>query len=214
MRVSTRIVSPADTKSGTITFRPVSVVTFLVAPVAVSPLTPISAVTTLRSTDAGSSMSIGSEFVEGEFDLEPFLQERGVFPDHSRRNGGLLVALGVHEVEQVAVGIQELRHVVVQADVLHAVAGLEGFFDDVPGAKIADPRADGGVAAAGLVVGIFEHLEQPAVEFEGHSLAKIVDINHGSLPFLGWDRARLYRKGRSDGRKMITLKTRLVRRYR
>jgi len=43
VRVSTRILSPVWTNSGTCTRRPVSVVTVLVAPVAVSPLTPASA---------------------------------------------------------------------------------------------------------------------------------------------------------------------------
>ncbi len=139
-------------------------------------------------------MSIGSEFVEGELDLEPLFQEGGVLADHGRRYGRLLVALGVHEVEQIAVGIQELRHVMIQADILHAVAGLEGFFDDVPGAQVADPRADGGVAAAGLVVGIFEHLIEPAVELEGYSLAQIIDVDHRLLPFLEIRVRGLYRR--------------------
>jgi hypothetical protein len=38
-------------------------------------------------------------------------------------------------------------------------------------------------------VGVFEDLVKPVVELEGHSLAKVIYVNHGSVPFLGWDRA-------------------------
>jgi hypothetical protein len=54
-RVSTRTVSPTSTNKGTLTLKPVSVVTFLVAPVAVSPATAISASVTSWSTLGGSS---------------------------------------------------------------------------------------------------------------------------------------------------------------
>ena len=73
---------------------------------------------------------------------------------------------------------------VVEADVLHAVAGLERFVQDVAVAQVAHFGADGGVAAAGFVVGVLDHLEQPAVELEGHSLAEVINVDHCLLPFL------------------------------
>src|SRR3972149_4611880 len=60
VRVSTRIVLPSSTKLGTCTSKPVSIVHFLGAPVAVSPRTDTSALTTARSTVIGKSMSSAS----------------------------------------------------------------------------------------------------------------------------------------------------------
>src|SRR5688572_2012880 len=59
VRVSTRMVSPTLTKFGHCTTTPVSVVTFFVTPVAVSPRIAISASTTFKSTEVGNSTSMG-----------------------------------------------------------------------------------------------------------------------------------------------------------
>src|SRR3954451_392797 len=60
VRVSTRIVSPWFTNSGTLTTRPVSVLAGLVPPLAVSPRKPGSVSTISSSTLIGGSTSTGS----------------------------------------------------------------------------------------------------------------------------------------------------------
>ena len=92
----------------------------------------------------------------------------------------LIVGGGVHEVIQIAVVIQILHLPVFDADVLHAVARLERLFKRRARADVAHLGADGGVAPARLVVRVFQHAEEPAIQFKRRAFAEIVYVDHSA----------------------------------
>jgi hypothetical protein len=66
----------------------------------------------------------------------------------------------------------------LDAHILHAIAGLEGFFKLRASAQIANLGADDGVAAPWFMVMILDDAQKLPVQLKRDSLAEVVDINH------------------------------------
>ena len=129
MRVSIRSVSPSFTNSGTVTTRPVSIVAFLRAPGAVSPAKPglglgDQEVDRDRQLDA-ERLALVARPVDGHALLEEADRRRRASP----RGGELVVGLGLHEVEVVAVAVQVLHRALLDLGARPALAGLERLLD-------------------------------------------------------------------------------------
>ena len=179
VRVSIRSVSPSLTNSGTTTTRPVSIVAFLRAPWAVSPANP-------------GSVSVDQE-VDGDRELDAervalvarpvedhaVLQEVDDVVERLGPQAELLVGLGLHEVEVVAVAIQELDRAAVDLRARPALARLERLLDGAALLDVAQLDPDLGRAAAHLDVVVVEDLPQVAIKLDDDALAQLAGADHG-----------------------------------
>src|SRR6266542_2463273 len=97
--------------------------------------------------------------------------------------GELIVGIGVHEVVEVALSVQVLCGLALDAGAGKACASLDGLIDDMAGAEVTQLHADLGTAAADLEVLDLDHLVERAVDFEGGAFAEVAGLDHGG-PFL------------------------------
>jgi hypothetical protein len=68
--------------------------------------------------------------------------------------------------------------VVIQADILNAIAGDKGHFQRIAFAQIPGFDADCGGAAAWFIVGIVKHFIQITVDLKSYALPQFININH------------------------------------
>ena len=90
----------------------------------------------------------------------------------------LLVGIGVHEVEQVAVAVEVLHGPVLGADAAELGAGLEGALDGVSAANVAQFESGLGRATSDLDVFPVDDLVLVAVEFDDESALEVAGGDH------------------------------------
>ena len=121
---------------GTLTTRPVSSVAGLIWADAVAPLMPGAVSVTFRSTVSGSVDADRLDVVELDLDDHVRQQVERAVAENLRRQMQLLVALGVHEMEQVAVAVEELHLVLVERRPLDVVFGPELVVEQAAGPDV------------------------------------------------------------------------------
>ena len=137
------------TNDGTVTTRPVSSVAGLTCAAAVAPLMPGTVSVTFRSTVSGRWMPDRLVLVELDVDERLRQQVERAVAEHLLRQVNLLVGLGVHEVEQVAVPVEELHLVLVERRALHVVFRPELVVDEPVGPDVAQLALDVPALVAG-----------------------------------------------------------------
>ena len=100
-----------------------------------------------------------------------------VFPERK-----LVVGIGVHEVVQVAFGVEVLGGLAFDAGAGEPGTGLHGLIHDMAGPEVAELHADLSAATADLEVLDFDDLVEGAVDFEGGAFAEVASFDHGG-PF-------------------------------
>ena len=165
-------------KRGTLTVRPVSRVAGLVAPVAVSPLTPGSESDDDEGDGGGKFDGDGVLSDDQDFGLGVLGEVVDGVADDVERERLLLVGVGVHEVEQVAVAVEVLHRLMLGADAAELGSGLEGALDRVAAANVAQLEPGLGRAAADLDVFPVDDLVLVAVEFDHESALEVAGGDH------------------------------------
>jgi hypothetical protein len=117
--------------------------------------------------------------VEGQFDRQVLLQVVNCLPQGRPVQDRLFISVGIHEVVQIAVVIEELGHTIIETHVLDPISGNECLFQHRPRAEIAHLGSNGGFPSTGLVVGVLDDLEQFSIEVEGHATPQVVDVYQG-----------------------------------
>ena len=116
-----RILSPSFTNAGTVTTRPVSIVAGFTCAAAVAPLMPGHGI---RHLEVDRQRQVDADrlgLVELHADLRLRQQVQRLIAERLLRQVDLLVGLRVHEVEDVAVPIEELHLVLIERGALHVV---------------------------------------------------------------------------------------------
>src|SRR5262249_11367628 len=116
------------------------------------------------------------------------LQEADDVVELLRREAELVVGLGLHEVEVVAVAVQELHGPPVDLGPRPAVAGLERLLDRAALLDVAQLDPDLGRAAADLDVVVVEDLPEVPIELDDDALAQLAGADHAVV--LRWRVAR------------------------
>ena len=92
--------------------------------------------------------------------------------------GDELVALGVHEVVEVAVGVAVLHGLALDGGLLELGGGVEAGLDHGAGNDVLHLRAHEGRALAGLDVLELDDLHDLAVHLKGDAVPEIACRNH------------------------------------
>ena len=103
-------------------------------------------------------------------------------PSCSAREVELLVGLVLHEVEVLAVAVEELHGPLLEDGARPLLAGLEGTLDGLAALDVAQLDAHLGGASAHLDVVVVEDLPELAVELDGDALAQVSGRDHGCCP--------------------------------
>ena len=121
-----------------------------------------------RQLDA-DRLALVARPVEGH----PVLEVLGGLAELVGRQDELVVGVGVHEVEVVAVAVQELDGPLLHRGARPLRPGLERALDGLAALDVAQRDADLGRAAAHLDVVVVEDLPELAVELDGDALAAV-----------------------------------------
>ena len=159
--------------------RPVSVVAGLRAPDCVSPAKPGLGLDDLevdrdRQLDA-DRLALVARPVEGH----PVLQVLGGLAELLGGQDELVVRVVVHEMEVVAVAVQELDGPLLHRRARPLRAGLERALDRLAALDVAQRDADLGRASTHLDVVVVEDLPELAVELDGDALLEFTGADHG-----------------------------------
>src|SRR5690606_6980009 len=118
-----------------------------------------------------------------EGDRHVLFQEQNVIAKNFAANLRLLVCLGVHKGEKLAIIVQVLHFAAFDANFLHALAGVVGHVASRPGSHVADGQANGRVATPRFVVRIVEHLVDLTIFSEGCAFTHLIDVDHRLFSF-------------------------------
>ena len=154
-------------------------VAFLRAPWAVSPAKPGS-VSATQEVDRDRELDAERvALVARPVDGHAVLQEADGVVERLGPQAELLVRLGLHEVEVVAVAVQELDRAAVDLGPRPALARLERLLDRAALLDVAQLDPDLGRAAAHLDVVVVEDLPEVAVKLDDDALAQLAGADHG-----------------------------------
>ena len=160
---------------------PVSSRTCLVGELAVSPATAASAHSTLRSTVVGRLTFERLAFVGFQRDDHVVEQIVGDALQRIRGKHQLFERLGVHEVIELAVGVEELHVAAFQPDILDPRAVVIGLFDGGAGAHVAELETDGCATACDFDVLIVQYTPKLVVFFVDIAAPQRLHFSHRTI---------------------------------
>ena len=199
MRVSTRIFSPVVMNSGTWICAPVSRVAGLVPPVDRSPCRPGSVWLTVSSTDGRELDVQRHAVVEGDRGHLLLEQVVGHAAHGLGRDVRLVVVLGVHEDELIALAVEVLHLPLVDGGDLHPDAGVEGAVHHLARHHVLQLGADEGAALARLDVLEVDDVPELAVDAQGHAVLQVIRGGHVCL-----SPARIRDRSSGESRNTVT----------